>query len=149
MKIVRFINDTDETRYGVLQADETVTYLTGCPFDGPSDTGERATVVKTLAPLKPKSIVCIGLNYRKHAEEGGADMPEHPVVFMKMPSTVQNPGDPIEIPRIMHISIIAIKSSRTEGELMHIQFPKKNCSRILKSLGYGAIVRRHKAIIDF
>ena len=98
MKIVRFINDTDEARYGVLQADDTVTYLAGCPFDGPTDTGERATVVKTLAPLKPKSIVCIGLNYRKHAEEGGADMPEHPVVFMKMPSTVQNPGDPIEIP---------------------------------------------------
>ena len=39
-----------------------------------------------------------GLNYRKHAEEGGADIPEHPVLFMKMPSTVQNPGDPILLP---------------------------------------------------
>ncbi|MBA61435.1 MAG: 5-carboxymethyl-2-hydroxymuconate isomerase [Planctomycetaceae bacterium] len=98
MKIVRFINDTDETRYGVQHNDGSVTYLEGCPFDSPSDTGETATVSKLLAPIVPKSIVCIGLNYKKHAEEGGSEMPEHPVVFMKMPSTLQNPGDNIEIP---------------------------------------------------
>ncbi|MEC7567302.1 MAG: fumarylacetoacetate hydrolase family protein [Planctomycetota bacterium] len=98
MKIVRFINDADEIRFGVLHQDERVTYLDGDPLDTPADTGQAATCVKMLAPLQPRSIVCIGLNYRKHAAEGGADMPEHPVVFMKMPSTVQHPGDPIEIP---------------------------------------------------
>ena len=98
MKLVRFINDTDETKYGVQHDDDTVTYLEGCPFDGPTDSGETATVKKLLAPIVPKSIVCIGLNYKKHAEEGGSDMPEHPVVFMKMPSTLQNPGDNIEVP---------------------------------------------------
>ena len=36
-----------------------------------------------LAPLIPSSIICIGLNYRKHAEESGAKLPEHPIVFMK------------------------------------------------------------------
>ena len=98
MKLIRFINEADETKYGVQQEDGSVTYLEGCPFDSPTDTGETATVSKLLAPIAPKSIVCIGLNYKKHAEEGGSDMPEHPVVFMKMPSTVQNPGDSIQIP---------------------------------------------------
>jgi len=98
MKLVRFINDADETKYGVQHDDGNVTYLEGCPFDSPTDSGESATVKKLLAPITPKSIVCIGLNYKKHAEEGGSDMPEHPVVFMKMPSTLQNPGDNIEIP---------------------------------------------------
>ena len=46
-------------------------------------------------------LLCIGLNYRKHADEGGAAYPEHPVVFMKMPSAVQNPGDPIILPTIL------------------------------------------------
>ena len=49
--------------------------------------------------MKPSTILCIGLNYRKHAEEGGAEIPENPVLFMKMPSTAQNPGDPILLPR--------------------------------------------------
>ena len=61
------------------------TLFEGCLSDSPTDTGETATVSKLLVPLAPKSIVCIGLNYKKHAEEGGSDMPEHPVVFMKCP----------------------------------------------------------------
>ena len=95
MKLVRFINDADETKYGVQHEDGNVTYLEGCPFDSPTDSGESAAVKKLLAPIAPKSIVCIGLNYKKHAEEGGSDMPEHPVVLMKMPRTLQKPGDNI------------------------------------------------------
>ena len=98
MKLVRFINDADETKYGVQHDDGSITNLDGCPFDSLTDTGEAALVKKLLAPIAPRSIVCIGLNYKKHAEEGGSAMPEHPVVFMKMPSTVQNPGDNIEVP---------------------------------------------------
>ena len=51
------------------------------------------------APIsRPTKIVCIGLNYRKHAEETGAEIPKEPVVFMKAPDSITGPNDGIEIP---------------------------------------------------
>src|SRR5690606_5010045 len=60
-----------------------------------------ARVVKILAPVAPLDILCIGLNYRRHAEESGATAPERPVLFVKGSASVQNPGDPIELPRYL------------------------------------------------
>ncbi|MFF9128271.1 fumarylacetoacetate hydrolase family protein [Streptomyces sp. NPDC014889] len=52
------------------------------------------------APVaRPGKVVCVGLNYLDHAEETGAAVPERPVVFMKDPSTVVGPHDPVRIPR--------------------------------------------------
>lgn len=48
---------------------------------------------------RPGKIVCIGLNYRKHAQESGMDIPEEPVVFFKATSSITGPFDPIIIPR--------------------------------------------------
>nr|MBR9809351.1 fumarylacetoacetate hydrolase family protein [bacterium] len=98
MKIVRFLSDKDEPQLGAQHVDGSVTRIEGCIFSEHHDTGKPATVKKLLAPVQPTAVLCIGLNYRKHAEEGGAAIPEHPVLFMKMPSTVQNPGDPILLP---------------------------------------------------
>ncbi len=53
---------------------------------------------KLLAPLLPAELLAIGLNYRRHAEETGAKIPEQPVLFVKGRNCVQNPEDPIEIP---------------------------------------------------
>ncbi len=44
-------------------------------------------------------IVCIGLNYRDHAAETGADLPAEPIVFLKTPDTVVGPDDAVLIPR--------------------------------------------------
>ena len=44
-------------------------------------------------------IVCIGLNYRDHARETGAELPAEPIVFLKAPDTVVGPGDEVRIPR--------------------------------------------------
>ena len=98
MKIVRFLNDEGKAQFGAQHEGGSVTRIEGCIFSDHHDTGEAASVSKLLAPVKPAAVLCIGLNYRKHAEEGGADIPENPVLFMKMPSTVQNPGDPILLP---------------------------------------------------
>src|SRR5690606_34910332 len=68
-------------------------------FAGLSDTGQAADVVRQLAPLVPVDILCIGLNYRKHAEEGGKPLPESPVLFMKNVGALQHPGEPIVLPR--------------------------------------------------
>ncbi|MDH2393793.1 fumarylacetoacetate hydrolase family protein [Streptomyces sp. HNM0663] len=52
------------------------------------------------APVaRPGKVVCIGLNYRDHAEETGAAIPQRPVVFMKDPGTVVGPYDAVLIPR--------------------------------------------------
>ncbi len=61
-------------------------------------TCDQADVKKLLAPIVPTSILCIGLNYRQHADETGATVGEYPVLFTKGFNTVQNPGDAIEIP---------------------------------------------------
>jgi len=49
---------------------------------------------------RPQKIVCVGLNYRDHAEEQGADLPERPLLFAKWPNTLIGPGEPIVIPDI-------------------------------------------------
>ena len=48
----------------------------------------------------PQKIVCVGLNYRDHAEEQGVDLPERPLLFAKWPNTLIASGDPIRIPPI-------------------------------------------------
>jgi 2-keto-4-pentenoate hydratase/2-oxohepta-3-ene-1,7-dioic acid hydratase in catechol pathway len=49
---------------------------------------------------RPGKIVCVGLNYRGHAEEQGAEPPEHPILFAKWPTALIGPGDPIVLPSI-------------------------------------------------
>jgi 2-keto-4-pentenoate hydratase/2-oxohepta-3-ene-1,7-dioic acid hydratase in catechol pathway len=59
-----------------------------------------ATGLRVGAPVaRPGKVVCIGLNYRDHAEETRAAVPARPVVFMKAPYTVIGPNDEVLIPR--------------------------------------------------
>lgn len=48
---------------------------------------------------RPGKLVCIGLNYRDHAAESGMEIPREPVVFLKAPSALSGPNDPVVIPR--------------------------------------------------
>src|SRR5947209_12855729 len=48
----------------------------------------------------PSKIVCVGLNYRDHAEEQGTALPERPLLFAKWPNTLIGDGEPIRIPPI-------------------------------------------------
>jgi 2,4-didehydro-3-deoxy-L-rhamnonate hydrolase len=50
---------------------------------------------------RPSKIICVGLNYRDHAEEQGAPLPEAPLLFAKWPNALIGPGDPIRIPPIV------------------------------------------------
>jgi 2-keto-4-pentenoate hydratase/2-oxohepta-3-ene-1,7-dioic acid hydratase in catechol pathway len=50
-------------------------------------------------PIQPGKIVCIGLNYRDHAEETAAALPTEPVLFLKAPDTVVGPYDDVLVPR--------------------------------------------------
>lgn len=68
-------------------------------FPNITSTGEKLELAKLLAPIQPPAIYCIGLNYQKHAAEVGMDLPAHPVLFMKAPSALTGPNDPVLLPR--------------------------------------------------
>lgn len=60
-----------------------------------------ANAVKVLPPIPhPGKILCIGLNYRDHAIEGGKAIPTEPVVFGKFANTLIGHGDPIILPKV-------------------------------------------------
>jgi 2-keto-4-pentenoate hydratase/2-oxohepta-3-ene-1,7-dioic acid hydratase in catechol pathway len=98
MKIIRYQDPQGTIRYASQQADGSAVEIDGDIFGKYTATSRPAQVAKLLAPVQPTAILCIGLNYRKHAEEGKAKIPEWPVLFMKSPGAVQNPGDPIQLP---------------------------------------------------
>ncbi len=101
MKIIRYEDSSGAIHYGRQHDDGAVTKLNGDIFGEYSDTAEPADVAKLLAPIAPVDILCIGLNYRKHAEEGGQPIPDYPVLFMKNVGALQNPGDPIILPKAL------------------------------------------------
>lgn len=99
MKIIRYRDASGNTHYGRQTADGSATRIDGDIFAQHRDTGEKADVAKLLTPIAPVDVLCIGLNYRRHAEEGNQAIPEWPVLFMKNSGAVNNPGDPILLPR--------------------------------------------------
>lgn len=101
MKILRYSDSNQQIHFAAQKADGSAERLSGDLYAGLLPTGEKADVRKILAPLVPSSILCIGLNYRHHAAESGAKVPEIPILFVKGPNALQNPGDPIEIPTRM------------------------------------------------
>jgi 2-keto-4-pentenoate hydratase/2-oxohepta-3-ene-1,7-dioic acid hydratase in catechol pathway len=97
MKIIRYVDSQGAISLGRLHSDDSVERLEGDLFSFTA-TGEKVTPSKLLAPLVPAAILGIGLNYRQHAAETHAPVPEFPILFLKNPATLQNPGDPILIP---------------------------------------------------
>ena len=55
----------------------------------------------TVPIARPGKIVCVGLNYKDHAEEQGAELPAAPLLFAKFTTALIGPGDPIVIPSIV------------------------------------------------
>ncbi len=98
MKIIRYLNRQGEAGFATQQADGSALKIAGDIYNSPQTTTEPADVAKLLAPIQPSSIICIGLNYRRHAEETRAQIPAFPVVFFKGINTLQHPGDPILLP---------------------------------------------------
>jgi len=102
MKIYRFESTAGQLAYGTgdnVQAGSEVDTLQGDLFTGLQPSGEKATVARLLAPLEPRALLCIGLNYRHHATETNSPFPQFPVLFFKNPASLQHPGGPIELPK--------------------------------------------------
>jgi 2-keto-4-pentenoate hydratase/2-oxohepta-3-ene-1,7-dioic acid hydratase in catechol pathway len=98
MRIVRF-RVGDRTRYGALERTQVVEY-SGTPFSA-FRRGRRLHAVRQvvlLAPVLPSKVVAVGLNCRDHATELGLAVPDEPIMFLKPPSAVVGPDDPIVYP---------------------------------------------------
>ena len=116
MKLVRYGNPGKE-KPGLIDADGKLRDLSGVIKDiGPEQLGDAALAklrrLKTAnLPLvrgKPRigcpvtgvgKFVAIGLNYADHAAEAGMPIPKEPIVFMKVPSCIQGPNDPVMLPK--------------------------------------------------
>jgi 2-keto-4-pentenoate hydratase/2-oxohepta-3-ene-1,7-dioic acid hydratase in catechol pathway len=99
MKIVRFISG-GSTSLGRQIDDNWAFAIQGDLFSEFRVTETKLRIEKLLSPLVPVDILCIGLNYREHALESKSELPKNPMLFIKASNTLNNPFDPIPVPRI-------------------------------------------------
>jgi 2-keto-4-pentenoate hydratase/2-oxohepta-3-ene-1,7-dioic acid hydratase in catechol pathway len=85
-----------EPRAGVITG-ETVREVAGDIFGQwrATDRSWPLAQVKLLPPVVPSKIVCLGRNYVAHAQELGHEVPEEPLIFLKPPSAIIAPEEPI------------------------------------------------------
>ena len=116
MKLVRY-GDVGQEKPGMVDANGTLRDLSAHVADFTGETIGDDSIAK-LRALDPASLpavdgnprmgscvgnigksMCIGLNYADHAAETGADIPEHPILFMKANSAITGPNDDVVMPR--------------------------------------------------
>ncbi|MEX0885757.1 MAG: fumarylacetoacetate hydrolase family protein [Phycisphaeraceae bacterium] len=98
MRLIRYRDEAGQIHHGVDEGDGTARRLPGPPTDSVAPAGPVDRVAGLLAPIEPANVFCIGLNYGAHAKETGAELPEHPVIFMKPTTAVIGPGETIRLP---------------------------------------------------
>jgi 2-keto-4-pentenoate hydratase/2-oxohepta-3-ene-1,7-dioic acid hydratase in catechol pathway len=99
MRIVRYLYKNEEPVYGWV-FENKVGDIEGDIFGEYRRLEAEIPLesVKLLAPSQPSKIICIGRNYTDHAKELGNEVPQVPLIFMKPPSSIINPGDAIILP---------------------------------------------------
>ena len=101
MKIARF-DFRGNVAYGLVDPERgEIRELDGPPFEGIRDTGSVRPLadVRLLAPVVPSKIVALGFTYQGHAREMGTVISEEPLIFLKAPSALNDPGGDVVYPR--------------------------------------------------
>jgi 2-keto-4-pentenoate hydratase/2-oxohepta-3-ene-1,7-dioic acid hydratase in catechol pathway len=125
MKVYRVRDLAQKSQLAGSEDGQTFFAIEEYPGNNPEITRERIQVDALLAPVEPPTIYCVGLNYRKHAEETGAKIPEHPVIFMKSATALLAANQRIVLPRHLRSDQVDF-----EGELaVVIDRTCKNVSR--------------------
>jgi 2-keto-4-pentenoate hydratase/2-oxohepta-3-ene-1,7-dioic acid hydratase in catechol pathway len=136
MRIVRYQQQNEAAKYGWLLEDK-IGEIEGDPFGAYRRAEAKTSLadVKLLAPSKPSKIVCVGRNYVEHAKELGNEVPKIPLIFLKPPSSIINPGEPIFLPP-------QSKQVEHEGELVAVigQRGRNITMEDAKSFVYGYTV---------
>jgi 2-keto-4-pentenoate hydratase/2-oxohepta-3-ene-1,7-dioic acid hydratase in catechol pathway len=125
-------------RYGIVE-DQEVREISAAPWREWKESAHRwkLSEIRLVAPVEPSKIVCIGRNYAAHAAELGNEVPKEPLMFLKPPSAVVGPEEPI---------VLTPYSNRVdhEGELAIVI--GKRCSHLADSddpfdfvLGYSCL----------
>ena len=98
MRLVRYLLDGD-IGYGVI-VEQVVHKLESGPWGRlrPGPAVSALPDVTLLAPCEPTKVVAVGRNYAAHAAEHGSEVPSEPLIFLKPPSAVIGPGQPIIYP---------------------------------------------------
>lgn len=96
LDVSQFIQDYDEAFFGTGGIEKLKVWLEKnkdhCP--------KVPDTVRLGAPMaRPSKIICVGLNYAKHAEESGMEPPKEPVLFFKATSAIVGPYDDIRLPK--------------------------------------------------
>ena len=116
MKLTQFkTNDTDGIRLGLLRGDVIVDVTDIAPTmkdaierfgviakalnDATAKTAYALDAVEYLPAVYPRQIIAIGRNYHDHAVEGGSDVPTSPMVFMKLPNSLNSHNGNIVLPK--------------------------------------------------
>ena len=106
-RYVRFLDPKGRTRWGLWQDERTAVPLASdmappCGKPQPPPVEDQPVPIARLLPpvpvLPPPNVFAIGLNYRQHAAETGATVPDHPLIFIKASTAVIGPGDAITLP---------------------------------------------------
>ena len=103
--------------YAILDADQ-VREISGVPWTewSPSSRAWPLAAVRLVAPVDPSKIVCIGRNYAAHAAELGNEVPKEPLMFLKPPSSIVGPEQPVVLTpysqRVEHEGELAIVIAR-------------------------------------
>lgn len=132
----RFEDDKGVVAYGILQGDGSFTYAEGDPFASTlRDTGRKATVRRCLPPVQPSNILCVGLNYRSHADELKLPYPQNPVVFIKPVTCAAGHGAEVTKPRISEMMDYEVELAIVIGKACKDVAPENALDYVL---GYTA-----------
>src|SRR5579859_5136433 len=117
--------------YGLIEGDQ-VRDISGTPW-----SAWTVADVRLLAPVEPGKVVCVGRNYVAHAAEFGNEVPKEPLIFLKPPSSMIGPGEPI---------VLTPQSQRVEHEGELALVVGRRCSQLKDSddpltylLGYSCL----------
>jgi acylpyruvate hydrolase len=125
MKLVSYRAPGGDHQYGEVRDGRVVAFDDGSTVKDRLASGDRTPAsgpdlalddVELLAPHVPRAIFGIGLNYLAHAQEQNAELPERPIVFMKLPTSVAAPGASVRAPAV-------VERLDYEGELAVVMGP--------------------------
>jgi 2-keto-4-pentenoate hydratase/2-oxohepta-3-ene-1,7-dioic acid hydratase in catechol pathway len=123
----------DEVRYATLAEPGAPAILwSAAPWEGGRPTDERVAWAEPMlrVPVRPTKILCVGRNYAAHAKELGNEVPKEPLLFLKPPSSLLDPGGSIVIPR---------QSKRVEHEAELALVLGRRCKNIAEADALSAV----------